>query len=75
MSKPVHRLTINGQELSPRQASELPNSASYQCIIKRISNRKELSDEEIVFLPMQTKAQAGRKGAKNTPFNSGNKRR
>jgi len=74
MSAPQHKLIIDGKELSPRQASELPNSASYQAIIKRISARPELSDSEIVFLPMQTKSQAGRKGARNTSFNSGSGR-
>ena len=72
MSKPLHRLTINCKELSPRQASELPGSASYQCIIKRISSRPDLSDEEKVYLPMMSKSQAGTRGARNTPFNNGN---
>ena len=71
---PLRKLKIDGQELTPRQASELPRSATYAAICKRISTRPELSDHEIVFMPMMSKSGAGRRGARNTPFNNGNQR-
>jgi len=74
LSKPLRKLTINGEGITPKQASELPNSASYPAITKRMRERPELSDSEIVFLPMMSASARGKRGAKNTSFNGGAKK-
>lgn len=74
MGNALRKLIINGTELTPRQASELPRAASYAAITKRMRMRNDLSDNDIVYMPMATKSQAGKRGSRNSPFNSGNKR-
>lgn len=67
----LRTLNISGQELTPRQASELPKAVTYAAICKRMRSRPELSDNEIVFLPMMSKSACGKRGRSNTPFNNG----
>jgi hypothetical protein len=67
----VRLLNINGKDYTMKQASELPNAASYAAIVKRCSTWKGVSDHDIVFLPMVSKSGAGRRGSDRTPFNNG----
>ena len=73
MGKPIRKLTINGQELTMRQASELPGSASYQSIVGRCQKWRDRTDLEIVFTKMMSKSGAGRSSASHGSF-GGNKK-
>ena len=73
--KSTYKVTINGQEMTAKEASRLKGACSYPALIKRLKSKnwQDMSFEEIVFTAMMPKSAIGKRSASRGAFGGNRK--